>query len=406
MNHPGSFSQRGQSLVLFALMIIAFLAIAALVFDGGMTFAKRREAQNAADAAALAGARTLCLYKSGSLAESDARYYAARNGAQSADVNVSLENRMVNVTVSIPVTSTLAGLLGWERIPVQASASAGCFSPTFGEGVLPVAWACRPPVIPEISDSGDCEEQWLYLQQSDTVPITKTLQHHLDNPPPNPPGVYPELYIIMDSQSTPEDLTQTCQSLGGWLDCDLDNDGEDDLIANGDRAWLDLNGGGGGSSELVDWVNGQNVPPLEIHKWLNGQPGTATNVYHAAEDLEGHFVIVPVFDQFCDKPPETGCPGKVHTEDIILESYAGGNYYYHIITFAAFYITCVNSQGPECPGHKAARDLGVFASIPGSNASNPKTIEGYFIKGYIKGLEGGPGGPNIDTGAYTFYLIR
>ncbi len=397
MNKPSISTQRGQSLVLFALMIIAFMAILALVFDGGMAFAKRRQAQNAADAAALAGARTLCLSKSESLAVSVAEDYAARNGAQSAVVNASLETRMVDVTAMIPINNTFfAHLIGRGQIPVQASASAGCFSPTLGEGVLPVAWVCRPPAVPQESDSEDCEEDRLTQAE---------LEHHLNNPPPNPPGIYPELYIIMDSQSTPDDLNQICQSQGGYLDCDLDNDGDDDLVANGDRAWLDLNGDGGGSEELVDWVNGQNVPDLAIHTWVGGQPGTATNVYHAAEDLEGHIVIVPVFDQLCDDEPEQGCPDKVHPEDNI-QDYSGGNYYYHIISFAAFYITCVNSQGAECPGHKAARDLGIFADIPGSNASNPKTIEGYFLEGFIEGLEGGPGGPDIDTGAYTLYLRR
>jgi hypothetical protein len=399
MKKSGYSTQRGQSLVLVALMMIILMAFLALVFDGGMTFATRRQAQNAADSAALAGARTLCLSRSESLARSVAENYASRNGATSAIVEVSLQDRRVTVTARIPLNTFFAHFIGRAQMPVQASASAGCFSPTTGEGVLPVAWVCRPAINEDLSDSEDCQEQRLSYDE---------LQNRLNNPPP-PPGIWPELYILMDSQSLPNDLTQVCQiPNGGYLDCDLDNDGDNELVANGDRSWLDLDGGGGGSSELVDWVNGQNVPDLRSHTWLGGQSGTANNVFQAAAGREGQFVILPVFNHLCDDYPNPKCSENVHPQDTILTS-AGGNYYYHIITFAIFYVTCVNASGVhhgECPGHKVARDLGVFSSISGANATNPKSIEGYFIQGFVPGLSGGPGGDDIDTGAYTLYLTR
>ncbi len=51
---------KGQIIVLFALGLLALIALAALVLDGGMLFLNRRTAQAAADAGALAGARALC----------------------------------------------------------------------------------------------------------------------------------------------------------------------------------------------------------------------------------------------------------------------------------------------------------------------------------------------------------
>ena len=50
-------SARGQILVLFAGSLVVIFLIAALAFDVGMTLLERRDQQNAADAAALAGAR-------------------------------------------------------------------------------------------------------------------------------------------------------------------------------------------------------------------------------------------------------------------------------------------------------------------------------------------------------------
>ncbi len=51
--------ERGQILVLVALAMVVLIAMVGLVIDGGMAWEKRREAQNAADMAALAGTRVV-----------------------------------------------------------------------------------------------------------------------------------------------------------------------------------------------------------------------------------------------------------------------------------------------------------------------------------------------------------
>src|SRR3712207_3553913 len=56
---PNATAHPGQTLVLFALSTTLLLAALGLVLDAGYTFAQRREMQNAADAAALAGTRLL-----------------------------------------------------------------------------------------------------------------------------------------------------------------------------------------------------------------------------------------------------------------------------------------------------------------------------------------------------------
>ena len=53
---PKAFSQRGQALILIVLGIVGLVAITALAIDAGNSFSDRRHAQNAADAAAMAGA--------------------------------------------------------------------------------------------------------------------------------------------------------------------------------------------------------------------------------------------------------------------------------------------------------------------------------------------------------------
>jgi len=59
-NSSPSESESGQAALLVALLLFfAFLALAALAIDGAMTYSVRRDTQNVADSAALAGCRVL-----------------------------------------------------------------------------------------------------------------------------------------------------------------------------------------------------------------------------------------------------------------------------------------------------------------------------------------------------------
>ena len=83
-------SQHGQSLVLVALMALGLFGMLALVLDGGNLYTQRREAQLAADAGALAGARTYCETENALAAQLSAEDYAVtRNAADS--INFSLD---------------------------------------------------------------------------------------------------------------------------------------------------------------------------------------------------------------------------------------------------------------------------------------------------------------------------
>lgn len=54
--HKNSSSQKGQSLIIIALSVVGLIGLVALAIDGGNAFLDRRNAQNAADAAALSAA--------------------------------------------------------------------------------------------------------------------------------------------------------------------------------------------------------------------------------------------------------------------------------------------------------------------------------------------------------------
>jgi type II secretory pathway pseudopilin PulG len=400
--HKLKLSQRGQVLVLVAVALIGMLAILALVLDGGNTYAKRRQAQNAADAGALAGATTLCR---GTAAEAIAAandYAVNRNGAASAVV--SIVDSEVTVDTSIPFDTFFLSVFGRPQITAQATATAGCFSPGSGLGILPIAWSCRPPEIPPV---GPLDPACSILFEDET-----------DGDDDCTFGVDP-IYIIVDSADIENDLV--CEDPPpapgdppalGFVDCDLDDDGTNDLdvLSGGNRSWLDLNGGGGGAADLRDWITNGFPGEVYTHTWFAGQTGVAVSVYDTVHDevlVDDEIVIIPVFDQFCGGPPDTTCPELVHTDppddfdDTIVFSGGASTDYFHVISFALFKISCVDAGshpggGSSCPGNQQLQDWNII------NPSG-KTIEGCFIQGTVPGLGGG-GGPFV--GAYVVYLTR
>ena len=75
--------------MLAVIGFIVFVAILALVLDGGNAYAAKRQAQNAADAGALAGATAMCKYDDATLGRDTAIEYATKNGAVNPPVVVA-----------------------------------------------------------------------------------------------------------------------------------------------------------------------------------------------------------------------------------------------------------------------------------------------------------------------------
>ena len=74
---------RGQVIVIFALSLVALMAVAGLAFDIGRFYSEKRFLQNAADAGALAVANALIRGESATDAEAEGRDVLARNLAGS-----------------------------------------------------------------------------------------------------------------------------------------------------------------------------------------------------------------------------------------------------------------------------------------------------------------------------------
>ncbi len=378
----------GQSLLLIAFVLVGMIGMLVLVLDVGQTYMWRRQAQTAADAGAYAGASILCKGGTSTEAGVAADNYVTANDADVLSINV---DTLVTVVTKISFNTFFGNVLGHPAAAAEATAAAGCMALGSASDVMPIAFTCRPPVLGSPTSSEDCAI--LGIPYNDFKP-------HMGEAPDVLNALYPnDLYVIIDSTSVNGNLCAAPDEPkplpAGQMDCDLDDDGVNDLLAGGDKAWLNLDGLGGSGNELKTWVAGGGYPgEIFIHTWVPGEPGTVTATYIAFIDYQvGNIVLIPIIDQVCPYEPDivsidpdtdpcmltTPSHGGVdYTEDYLNYTSSSSTPHYHIIGFAAFYVSCVVQNAPDyCPGHQALQD------DPEINlANNEKAIEGYFLEGY------------------------
>ena len=133
--------ESGQALILAAAAMVVILGMAAMAIDVGMFLQERRDLQNAADAAALAGAQDLP--GSPGSAVISATSWAEQNGIGTGElegVTVSTtyaSNDTVTVQVKRDVPWLFARVLGRGSDTMRADASARVGSPETASNVMP-----------------------------------------------------------------------------------------------------------------------------------------------------------------------------------------------------------------------------------------------------------------------------
>jgi Flp pilus assembly protein TadG len=163
-NHP---KERGQALIIIAFAAVGLFAFTALAIDGGAAFSKDRQAQNAADAAALAGALALtratdaAAGHTAALAAADAStkgnnfnndgttnvvtiYNPPVDGPYAGDANY------VQVKILAHVTTYFTRIIGREKVDVGAEAIARTTGPTvepwhLGDALVSLMPGCKSP---------------------------------------------------------------------------------------------------------------------------------------------------------------------------------------------------------------------------------------------------------------------
>ena len=342
---PSRATEDGQIIVLFALALVAMVAMAGLVIEAGNAFAQQRIAQNGADAAANAGTIVIAQdLKTGAQTGDDV--YNAVTAAVTANdlanavavytnnlgvplnpiVTVALGTDIPTGARGVKVTgdrisgTTLAGVLGITSIRASAEATAiagaasgGC-PPDTSCGLLPVTF---PVSIAFCDGSG-----------------------RLPSPVGGP------LWDIVEPPLTAsnESIVPLCK------------------ISEGAVGWLDLQPGENLAGEIVTPLNDFDYP-----SWVQTQPGNPNAVENEINDnYAGKNVLIPMFDGVCRIKPATGdtpCPAADRGVDP-----TGNNTYYHIPYLASFHLDTAIIQGSnvdECNDHNPLATPQLIGTSPG-----------------------------------------
>jgi Flp pilus assembly protein TadG len=124
-------NEGGQIIVLVAILMVGLVAVVGLVTDGGLVFSQRRDLQNVADAAALAGAMQIdedAYRASGAVALDEG---AARQAAEeyleaegNMTYSVVVRPAVVEVSVSRQASTGFLKVIGIDSFKISANASA------------------------------------------------------------------------------------------------------------------------------------------------------------------------------------------------------------------------------------------------------------------------------------------
>jgi len=343
-----SRDNRGQVLVIVAMGLIVFLAMVALVIDGGHAWGKQRDTQNGTDAAAEAGAVLLALNLPDKAAgntppNTDSEVLAAVQKV-AADNDVALDSAEyttfegdglgidvgslgnvpppdeaegVLATASSEFDTFLAGVIGFNQLTAttDATAVAGYLIEAPGDSVIPVTLPVTVPFCDGQGDLQDGTEEWL-------------------------PEV--EYTIALCKNEADGNI--------GWLDWDAGNRDErtDDCRGNG-------------TGELACSIEEPNNPPLLIPGWFYVAETGNTNsgqVQEAMETWIGRDVLIPIFDATCkDGPLEEG-------ETCEAGEGNGQGTWYHFKDWVSITLTEVHIQGSNAPcGASVGAGSGCFKGI-------------------------------------------
>ncbi|HEY76535.1 MAG TPA: hypothetical protein G4O00_10210 [Thermoflexia bacterium] len=376
--------ERGQAVVIVAFSMVALLLAVGLALDGGYLHASRRQAQNGADAAALAGTRVLAdailTCRPGNEADDAAVYqavldFAAQNGipndGQRGEVlawYVDAEgNRLgevgagtipygatgveVSLTITRPTTFMRLGGINHFRVPGEATGMSGKIVQMAG-GILPIGVP-----LPVIENLGPGEEFYVIETQGGGQFCRKYDNLCIGDP---------------DNEAAHR----------GWLN--LNYIYNTDHLSRSDPLYRTFeqsvpNRGCGPNPEtstddgLKGWASGECPYPFPIFAgsvggfdgdFIHGEPGARQSSLKAISAQIGQIVYAPIFDH-------------IYTSDYMAENFsapegigwprAGGGgqaFLYHVVGFVALEIQEI--QGHTLTGTFQEALIGQGQVSPGS----------------------------------------
>jgi hypothetical protein len=352
-------SQKGQSIVIMAVGIVILVLFAALAIDAGNAYTAKREAQNAADAAALAGTRQLVTECSGEGAPSEAdiltsianlaqvnyegvtaeAYYVKEDGSPLNASPLPLgavpcgcgvnSARGVQVNITGARDSFFAGLMGQQSMEVKAEAKARYAPITSPDSNVYPVTRCDPTQVANCPD----------MTMGQIVPLRMVSFDESD-----PGAQYGNFgWLTWSGDNSAATAGQSMTPPGTYHNpnfpgMDYFNPGEPRYQGN-----------------TVKWdVNPDpNDHQLAVGKWVQGAPGNMATINAELEEYwvgKDRAMIIPVYNDAVGRGQNSG---------------------YLVSNFAAFKITCANLGG----GGNRLGTCQYLDDFP----PNEKWLEGYFL---------------------------
>lgn len=408
---PWSFlkEQKGSVIIIVAVALTAFMAVAALAIDVGLLYQERRQLQTAVDSAALAAAQEMAEGGTTAGAQTLAEQYVLRNSQVAPDsISVSFPgSNLVRVDAQTTRKLFFARVLGREQSSLKATATATYGIATAVGNLVPILvplqfvyshigqantgtfelGSSRPVEVFRKSGIQTGSEIFYSITfvNTDTNPTGVTIT----DPVPNSTaymggsadkggtydGASNSVRWRIDSVAAGDSVTVSFKvTIVSGSASEIKNTAE--AVTDGGRKyntsttggaqkgffWLsDFDAGSGGTPDYAYWIESGYPTEVGVGQIANGE-GVKAALKAAMENRlsSDASVVLPLYDY----TEGGGSPGK-----------------YHVVGFVEFVLTSFDLTG------------------------SPKTVTGYFTDGTVVAGAGGGTPPQVDFGIKAVWLV-
>ena len=345
----------GQALVVVVVALTALLAAGAMVIDGGNAMAEQRGTQNAADAAALAGA-VVVAEKFGGQTKTDSDVVSAMNSAYTQNGSSGNGSYYIDYNYNVVGTVGRGGSIPSSAGGIRAQGTK--IFDTFLAGVVGInSWTANADAT---AMAGALRSVCAATDGCGVMPVTFSIPITSCDGTGRPLRIGVDWPLVgldvakADTTGRYESIVPLCKNGPGGV------------------GWLDM-----GCGNLRDSILNPCNTSFDIPTWLQTSSGNVNNVESAVNTFDGEVILVPMFDSTCRDVPSTGLPADC------TDPGSGLNLYYHIPRFAQFLLDRAYIQGGNNPDCNQAPGSPLVGGNGGISC-----FKGWFVRYIMQGKVG------------------